>query len=264
MNDSSERDVAQEIDRERASLLELLQDWLEVPMLVLAVLWLGLFVVEITWGLTPLLETIGTLIWLVFIAEYLLGFVLAPRKLQYVRQTWLKGLALVAPAFRLFRLVRLLRVARAAGLARGLRMLRLLSSLNRGMRALSATMGRRGFGYVLLLTLIVTLVSAAGMYAFENEAPNGRNFASYGDAVWWTSMIITTLGSDYWPQTSAGRVLCFFLSVYAFAVFGYVTATLATFFIDNDAGNKDTELASASQIAALRAEIAALRRELKR
>lgn len=264
MNDGSEQVLEQEIQRERASLLELLQDWLELPMLVLAFLWLGLFIVEIAWGLTPILEIAGTVIWVLFIAEFLLGFAVAPRKLQYLRQNWLKGIALAAPALRLLRIARLLRLARAASLARGLRLLRLLSSLNRGMRALAATMSRRGFGYVVLLTLVVTLVSAAGMYAFENEAPNGRNFDTYGDAVWWTAMIVTTLGSDYWPQTSAGRVLCFFLSLYSFAVFGYVTATLATWFIDSDAARKDTELASASSIEALRAEKAALRRELGR
>lgn len=264
MNAKPDDTLTDDIDRERNSLLELLQDWLEIPMLILAFLWLCLFIVEIAWGLTPILEIAGTLIWAAFIAEFLLGFVLAPRKLRYLKNNWLKGIALAAPAFRLLRIVRLLRIARAARLARGLRLLRLLSSLNRGMRALSSAMGRRGFGYVILLTLIVTLVSAAGMYAFENETPDGRNFDSYGDAVWWTAMIITTLGSDYWPQTSAGRVLCFFLALYAFAVFGYVTATLATWFIDSDAANKDSEQASASSIEALRAEIAELRRELSK
>ena len=42
---------------------------------------------------------------------------------------------------------------------------------------------------------------------------------------------MTTMGSDYFPQTAEGRVLCFILAIYAFAVFGYVTATLATFFV---------------------------------
>jgi len=39
-------------------------------------------------------------------------------------------------------------------------------------------------------------------------------------------MVMTTMGSDYFPRTTQGRVLCF-----AHAVFGYVTATLATFFV---------------------------------
>ncbi len=71
--------------------------------------------------------------------------ILAPRKLEYLRRHWLSALSLVVPALRVFRIVRVLRVARAA---RGLRLVKVVGSLNRGMRALGASMGRRGFGYV--------------------------------------------------------------------------------------------------------------------
>ena len=48
-------------------------------------------------------------------------------------------------------------------------------------------------------------------------------------------MLLTSIGSEYWPQTAEGRVLCFLLSLYGFAVFGYVTAVLASFFVGRDA-----------------------------
>jgi len=38
-------------------------------------------------------------------------------------------------------------------------------------------------------------------------------------------------------------VQCFLLALYAFAVFGYVTATLATFFIDRDADSEEAKVA---------------------
>ena len=84
----------------------------------------------------------------------------------------------------------------------------------------------------------------------------------YGTALWWTAMVMTTMGSEYWPQTAEGRVLCFILSLYAFAVFGYVTATLATFFVGRDAESDEAELAGAKAVDSLRAEILALREEL--
>jgi voltage-gated potassium channel len=111
--------------------------------------------------------------------------------------------------------------------------------------------------------MIVTLVGAAGMYAFEGNTPDGRGLDTYSDALWWTAMIMTTLGSDYWPLSGSGRVLCFFLSLYAFGVFGYVTATLATFFIGSDAASEEADLASARSIAALRTEIASLGEEIR-
>ena len=89
-----------------------------------------------------------------------------------------------------------------------------LSAHSITMRAWGASMSRRGFGYVVALTVIVTMSGAAGMYAFENGSPDGLN--SYGEALWWTAMIMTTMGSAYWPQTPEGRVFCIILALYAF------------------------------------------------
>lgn len=76
-------------------------------------------------------------------------------------------------------------------------------------------------------------------------------------------MLMTTLGSEYWPQTFEGRVLCVILALYAFGIFGYVTATLATFFVGRDAEESEGELAGARELAALREELRALREELQ-
>jgi voltage-gated potassium channel len=118
-------------------------------------------------------------------------------------------------------------------------------------------MQRRAFGYVVLLTVIVIFGGAAGMYAFERDVDGG--LTDFGTALWWTTMIMTTLGSEYWPQTPEGRVLCIILSLFAFAIFGYITATIATFFLGRDAENDQAELAGAKQIEALRKEIVALK-----
>ena len=96
------------------------------------------------------------------------------------------------------------------------------------------------------------------MYAFEKDVPNG--LADYGTAVWWTTMIMTTLGSQYWPVTLEGRILCIVLSLFAFTIFGYITASLATFFVGQDAANNKTEIAGAAQINELKSEIIKLRK----
>ena len=76
-------------------------------------------------------------------------------------------------------------------------------------------------------------------------------------------MILTTMGSDFWPLTAEGRVLCVILALYAFGVFGYVTAALATFFVGRDADSSDAEVAGAKQLNALREEVSALRDEIR-
>jgi len=114
-----------------------------------------------------------------------------------------------------------------------------------------------------VLTTIATFSGAVGMYAFEQEAPNAPGFSSYGNALWWTAMLMTIMGSDYIPQTVEGRILFFMLALYAFAVFGYITATLATFFIGQDADDEAAEIVGAKSINALRDEIIALRTEIQ-
>jgi voltage-gated potassium channel len=76
-------------------------------------------------------------------------------------------------------------------------------------------------------------------------------------------MLMTTLGPTSWPVTLPGRVLCFLLGLYAFTVFGYVTATLATFFIDRDADRPDAAIAGERSIDALATRLDALQRLLE-
>ena len=248
------------LKQERAQLLQRLEAWLETPMLVLAFVWLGLLVMELIWGESVLFETAGLVIWGIFIINFALELILAPDKGAHLKANWFTALSLLVPALRVFRIVRMIRVFRMARATRGLRLLRVVSSLNRGMAALGSSLSRRGFPYVAALTLLVTLGGAAGMYAFENEMPNGIH--SYGEALWWTAMIMTTMGSQYWPQTLEGRVLCVVLALYAFGVFGYVTATLATFFVGRDAESAEAGVAGAQSIRALQAEVAGLRAEI--
>jgi voltage-gated potassium channel len=257
-NPDTDASDTETLKRERSEVLQRLEAWLETPMLVLAFVWLALLVVELIRGQSPLFDVLGTVIWVVFILDFAVKLILAPEKIAYLKRNWLTALSLVIPALRAVRVVRVLRLARAG---RGLRLLRVITSLNRGMKALGASLGRRGFGYVIALTVLVTFAGAAGIYAFEHGSPGGP--PTYGEALWWAAMIMTTMGSQYWPQTAEGRVLCVVLALYAFGVFGYVTAALATFFVGRDAEGEQAELAGARDLGALRDEVRSLRDEIR-
>jgi voltage-gated potassium channel len=246
--------------KNRLQILHRLENLLETPMVVLGAIWLGLMVMELVRGVSPAGENMATAIWLVFILDFALRFTIAPRKLRYLRRNWLTAVALMLPALRIFRFARLFR---ALSRLRGLQLVRILGSINRGMKALGKTMQQRGFGYVVTLTLIVTAAGAAGMLSFERNLPDGQGLDDFWTALWWTAMIMTTMGSEYWPRTPEGRALCLFLAIYAFAVFGYVTGTIATYFIGRDAADENTDVAGQKNIDALAREIAALREEIK-
>ena len=203
-------------------------------MLILSAVWTVLLIVEFTNGLSPALQAASDLIWIGFVAQFALEFLTAPDKRLYLRKHWVTALSLALPALRLLRIARVAQLARLARAARGLRLARVLATINRGMRALTLTFQRRGLGYVTVLTLVVAATGAAGMYRFELDAPGGPGLDDYGAALWWTAMLLTTMGSDYWPRTVEGRILCLLLAIYALSVFGYVTAAIAAYFVGKD------------------------------
>ena len=252
------------INRLRFRLLETYNRSTDKLMVGLALVWMGLLIADFVGEISRPLQILSNTIWALFAVDFAIKFAIAPKKTEFVRTHWLTLISLVVPALRAFRIVQALSALRALSL------LRFLTSLNRTMGALAHTMGRRGVGYVVVVTLIVLFAGAAGMYQFEGPtqlidqgyadiAKSGGGLPTYSDAVWWTAMLMTTIGSQYWPVTTAGRTLCFFISLYSLGVFGFITAALASFFIKPE---KPAE--AIDTVSGLREEIRSLRDELRR
>jgi voltage-gated potassium channel len=224
------------LESERWKLLKHINEVTDAPMIVLSVVWLVLITIDLVQGLSRVLEILNYSIWSLFIADFLMEWIIAPRKGDYFRRNWLTVISLVLPAFRILRIFQALRWLRLLRTTRSLNLIRLITSLNRGMKAIRTVLARQHLGYVLTFTLLVTLAGAAGMRQFEPQ------LQTYGEALWWTSMVITTMGSEYWPRTAEGRILCWLLAVYSFAIFGYITATIATLFLGKDAQQNQQNL----------------------
>ena len=251
----------EQLKYERNKLLLSIEKLMEGPMAFLGLLWLILLVIELVDGLSKPLEYASLSIWVIFIADFLLKFVLAPVKGLYLKKNWLTVISLLIPALRIFRVFRIVRLLRGL---RGIRVVRLVSSLNRSMKSLEATMKRRAFGYVLTLTILVTFAGAAGMHALERPNPG---FDTYGMALWWTAMRVITAGNEFNPQSPEGRGLAFLIALFGYTILGYITATFATYFIGRDAEEKDAPVAGSKDIQELKSAINALAKtinELKR
>lgn len=245
--------------RLRWKLLRDLDEWLAIPMVLLSLAWLGVVVWELVSGSTELLTTVGTVIWIVFILEFAVRFTLAPEKLPFLKSNWLTILALAVPALRLFRALTFLRAARAL---RGIRLVRIVGTANRSMKALQGSLERRGFRYAAGLTVLVLGLGAAGMLNFENASEVEGGLQDYGHALWWTGMLIASIGSDYWPVTTEGRVLAMLLAIYGLAMFGYITATFASFFVGRDAEEATGPVAGSADMRRILSELRELRAEL--
>lgn len=243
----------EQLKEERMELLSQIDSLFDFPLTLLSILWLILIIIDLVYGLSPSLQTLSLIIWGIFIIDFFIELEISPRKKDYLTQNWLIALSLFLPALRIFRLFSGFRLIRFSNSIRSLNLVRVLSSFNRSLRTIRQVMRQRGLGYILLLTILVILLGAAGMYDFERQG-----LTSYWDALWWTAMIMTTIGSDYWPKTAEGRILAFLLSIYAFAIFGYITAALASFLV-----GKDKE-SSSREIEELRSEVQRLSNEIKR
>lgn len=241
----------EQVKEERVELLSQINTLLDFPLTLLSILWLVLVIIDFVYGLSPLLQTLSLVIWGIFIIDFLIELEISPRKMDYLKSNWLVVLSLFLPALRVFTLFSGFRLIKFANFVRSLNLARILSSFNRSLRTVRQVMRQRGLKYVLLLTTLITFLGAAGMYNFERP-----KLTSYWDALWWTAMIMTTIGSDYWPKTPEGRILGFLLSVYAFSIFGYITAALASFLIGKEKTSREIE--------ELRSEVQRLSGEINR
>ena len=219
--------------RERYKLLVELDRLMDKPLAILAFVWLVLIILDLILGLNPQLLMLSYIIWGIFIFDFLLGYIIAPYRIKYLKRNWITGISVILPAFGILRLFRAGRFILIGRFLRSLNTLKLLTSTRRSARAIRQILKTNALGNILIFTVILIFASAAGLLYFEQSATTSAEHGinSYGDAVWWTSMIITTIGTDYWPVTLEGRILAFCLALYAFTFFGYLTANLATYFI---------------------------------
>src|SRR5688500_2929509 len=104
----------------RAELTRRLEHWFELPMALLGAIWLLLLVLEFLYEATPLREAAATAIWIAFVIEFAVRFLVTPAKGLFLRRNWITAVALLLPAFRVLRFARIMRLARAGRALRAL------------------------------------------------------------------------------------------------------------------------------------------------
>lgn len=232
-------------------------------MAFLSLVWVAGVVAELTLPpeSTVVIVQFSTAIWVFFLLEFLVEITIAPDRLAYLRQNWYVALSVALPFFRVLRLVRALALLRTLSLGR------VLLSANRATRALSEIAGGRNIGFVLSTIVVITFVSAAAVFFFERNEPSA-NIRAFGDAFWWAATMVTTINIGLEPVSFEGRVVAILLRVFGLAVFGYVTATIATYFIDRDLQQwgvtRTDKDGLRRQVARLSDQVEALRKELER
>ncbi len=173
-------------------------------------------------------------IWAVFAVEYLIRLYLTPNRLCFVRREWPALLIIVLP------FLRPLRVVRSARALRVLRLARLVAVLTRAGQETKRLLVRHRLHYTFLATVLLLVCAAAITFALEDGG--GGTIDSFGDALWWAVTTITTVGyGDTYPVTPAGRGVAAFLMLSGIALFGVITANLATFLLERGPGEPGSD-----------------------
>jgi voltage-gated potassium channel len=207
--------------------------------------------------------TVGVATWLVFLIDY----VVHARHLERYGRTRLGMFDLfvviaTAPWFLLPGLqagdfVVLLRLARLARLAMA----------SKGSRRLFDRLGR-------VAAVAVGVVVIGSLVAYHAEHPVNPEFATVGDALWWGIVTLTTVGyGDIVPQTATGRWAAVGIMITGVAVLGVLAGSLSSFFRLGEGNNGNgppgdepaspADTSSDAALAALTAEVAALRRQME-
>ncbi len=127
--------------RNRYRVFYKLEEHMEMPMFLLAIFWLYLFIVELIEGLSPLQQDLGLGIWILFILEFLIKLLLAPRRRRFLIDNWISIIALLIPALRVLRIFQALRLLQSVRVINSTRIIRALTSGKRFFSALKQAQG---------------------------------------------------------------------------------------------------------------------------
>ena len=216
----------------RESLRERLDRYLDLPLALASILLVLIAVIELGGEVEEPwqggLMILGWVLWALFFVEFAVKFALAPTKRSYLRRHWLDALVVLVPFLRFLRVLRVLRATRA------LPLFRLLVFGGRGSEGALLLLKRRRLGQLALISMLVILIGAAMGFMLEAGGPGGQ-VDSFGDALWWSAALVTTVGSEINPVTTGGRIVGFLLMLYAVGIFSYFIASIATVLVELDA-----------------------------
>jgi voltage-gated potassium channel len=228
-----------------------------------------------------LLTLYDNVICVIFLGDFAMNLAGSrPRRAYLVGQRgWLDLLGSI-PSVGVFQLGALRRLARLSRLAR---IGKLLSGKNR--KALVADVLHNRGQYATFITILLAgmVLSVASVLVLQLESGDpDANIKTGGDAIWWGIVTITTVGyGDFYPVTFLGRLTGVSVMVAGIGIIGALASILASMLVSPSTPEEPSAEPAAApvaapsapaepqatsaiveELAALRAEIAALRASL--
>ncbi|MEV8321088.1 potassium channel family protein [Streptomyces sp. NPDC059900] len=151
--------------------------------------------------------------WALFAVDYAVRWRLSGQGLRFPRTHWLDTLVLVLP------------------LLRPLRVVHVYETVQRRHGKPRLALHARVAAYAGLSALLLGFTAALAVYHHEHTAP-GATIRTFGDAVWWASATLATVGyGDEIPVTPVGRLIAVGLMACGLALLGAVTGSFSAWLL---------------------------------
>ena len=181
------------------------------------------FVVNVSPSSQSILDGIQWVSWVAFAADLLFGIYKSSDKAQFLKKHPLEILAVVLPFLRPLRLLRFISFGTLV-----------FEKVNLG-KSIAITFK------VIVTALFLTYLAGIEITMAERGKP-GATIQSIGDGFWWAITTLTTVGyGDIYPTTTEGRFIAVGLMVSGICVLGFISATVAAWFVkmtQDDSGQR--------------------------
>jgi voltage-gated potassium channel len=214
--------------------------WTDVPLIALALGSLPILLLDFVsdrLGASDrrFIYLVNLIVFLAFVADYVVEFTLAAKRGLYVRQEWRSLLIAISQGLALLPALGVLGVARAARAVRPV----IFAARLLGIAVAEASEMRRVFrkhavSVAVSISGLVWITSAVAFTLVE-DVGTGRRVKSFGDALWWSAATISTVGyGDIYPVTVIGRFVAVLTMIVGVSTFGVLTAKIASLLIRSE------------------------------
>lgn len=183
---------------------------------------------------SKLLNAVDMAVCAVFATDFFMQLKAAKQKWGYLKWGWIDLVSSI-PSLPFLRIGRLSRIVRILRLLRGVRSTRVIVS------HLFENRSRGTFATVALITFVLIVFSS--IVVLNVETAHDSTIKTAEDALWWSLATVTTVGyGDVYPRTTAGHIVAAVLMIAGVALFGTFTATVASFFVQQDSKHDDEKI----------------------
>jgi voltage-gated potassium channel len=181
------------------------------------------FVANVSSSSQAILDAVQWVSWIAFATDLLFGIYKSSDKAQFLKKHPLEILAVVLPFLRPLRLLRFISFGTLV-----------FEKVNLG-KSIAITFK------VIVTALFLTYLAGIEITMAERGKP-GATIESVGDGFWWAITTLTTVGyGDIYPTTTEGRFIAVGLMLSGICVLGFISATVAAWFVkmtQDDSGHR--------------------------